>query len=140
MSRFVVDASVAVKWFLPEIHGDSAMRLLDAEHDLFAPDLLFAEVGNVLWKRVRRREVAVREASTILDALVSLPLQVRACQPLMPLSFEVAYRTQRTVYDSLYLAVALLDECPMVTADRKLHEALKKGGFAGHRLWVADVP
>lgn len=93
---------MAVKWFLPEIHGDSALRLL--------------------------------------DALVSLPLQVRACQPLMPLSFEVAYRTQRTVYDSLYLAVALLHECPMVTADRKLHEALKKGGFAGHLLWVADVP
>ncbi len=38
MSRLVVDASVAVTWFLPEVHGDVALRLLDPRHDLLAPE------------------------------------------------------------------------------------------------------
>ena len=67
---FVVDASVAIKWFLPELYGDAALRLLREGHSLVAPDLLFPEVGNVLWKRVRRREATAKEAGAALDALV----------------------------------------------------------------------
>ena len=48
MSLFVVDASVAIKWFFPEIHGDAALRLLEGEHRLHAPDLIYSEFGNVL--------------------------------------------------------------------------------------------
>jgi len=136
----VVDASVAIKWFLPELHDDAALRLLRAEHRLVAPDLLFPEVGNVLWKRVRRREATAREAGAVLDALVAVPLEVHASQPMIPVAFEIACATGRTVYDSLYLALAVLRECAMVTADRKLHQALESGRFAPHVLWVTEVP
>jgi len=136
----VVDASVAIKWFLPELHDDAALRLLRAEHRLVAPDLLFPEVGNVLWKRVRRREATASEAGAVLDALVAVPLEVHASQPMMPVAFEIACATGRTVDDSLYLALAVLRECPMVTADRKLHQALERGRFAHHLLWVTEVP
>jgi hypothetical protein len=54
-----VDASVAVKWLLPEVHSDAALRILEHHRPLLVPDLLFAEVGNVLWKRVRRREATI---------------------------------------------------------------------------------
>ena len=40
MSRVVVDASVAVKWFLPEIHSEAALRYLDGDYERVAPDLL----------------------------------------------------------------------------------------------------
>jgi len=136
----VVDASVAIKWFLPELHDDAALRLLRAEHRLVAPDLLFPEVGNVLWKRVRRREATASEAGAVLDALVAVPLEVHASQPMMPVAFEIACATGRTVDDSLYLALAVLRECPMVTADRKLHQALERGRFTHHLLWVTEVP
>ncbi len=136
----VVDASVAIKWFLPELHDDAALRLLRAEHRLVAPDLLFPEVGNVLWKRVRRREATASEAGAVLDALVAVPLEVHASQPMMPVAFEIACATGRTVDDSLYLALAVLRECPMVTADRKLYQALERGRFAHHLLWVTEVP
>ena len=43
MSVLVVDASVVVKWFVPEIHSDAARRLLVLPHEYIAPDLLFAE-------------------------------------------------------------------------------------------------
>ena len=41
MSRFVVDANVAIQWSLPEIHSDAALRLLAQQHTLYAPDLIF---------------------------------------------------------------------------------------------------
>ena len=53
----VVDASVAAKWFLPELHKDKAEELLrdflDEKLDLIAPDLIISEVGNILWSGAR---------------------------------------------------------------------------------------
>ncbi len=139
MSRFVVDASVAIKWFLPEIHSDAALRLLGGDHELLVPDLLFPEVGNVLWKRVRWREATREEAGATLEALLSLPLQVHPSRALMPLALDIAHHAQRSVYDSLYVAVCILRECAMVTADRRLHDALKKSPLSSHSLWVEDA-
>ena len=57
MSRLVVDASVAVKWFLPEAQSDAARALLGSGHDLIAPELVYAELGIALVKRVRKGEI-----------------------------------------------------------------------------------
>ena len=48
MKKVVIDASVAVKWFVPEIHSAAAARLLEPEIVLCAPDLIGPEFGNVL--------------------------------------------------------------------------------------------
>ena len=53
MNHLVIDASVAVKWFVPEIYSDVASTLLDSKHHLIAPDLLFIEIGSVVWSRTR---------------------------------------------------------------------------------------
>jgi predicted nucleic acid-binding protein len=140
LSDFVVDASVAVKWFLPEPHEAPALRLLSGGHDLLVPDLLFVEVGNALWKRIRRAEATLSEARRTLEALGTLALQVHPSQPLLPLALELASRFQRTVYDSVYLAVAILRHCPVVTADRRLYDALAGGALRSHLLWIADLP
>jgi predicted nucleic acid-binding protein len=140
VSHFVVDASVAIKWFLPEVHGEAALRLLEDDHNLLVPDLLFPEIGNALWKRVRRGEATPEEANATLEAFVSLPLEVYPSPPLLPPALEIACRVRRSVYDSLYLAVAVLRQCQMVTADRRFHNALKNGPFSANLLWVADIP
>ncbi|MEO8383259.1 MAG: type II toxin-antitoxin system VapC family toxin [Acidobacteriota bacterium] len=62
MMKVVVDASVAAKWFLPEIHSDAAARLLDPTIALYAPDLIVPEFGNILWKKIRRAEITPVEA------------------------------------------------------------------------------
>jgi predicted nucleic acid-binding protein len=62
VTQFVVDANVAIKWVLLEIYTDSALRLLNDDHTLLVPDFFFPEIGNILWKRVRRGEMTLQEA------------------------------------------------------------------------------
>ena len=140
MARYVVDASVAVKWFLPEIYDEAARRLLRGGQTLLAPDLLFPEVGNILWKRVRAAEITAAEAEAILQTLGSLPLRIQPSRPLVTVALSIACEAGRTVYDSLYLALALQEQVPMVTADERLYNALQAGPLAASLLWVEAVP
>ncbi len=73
MSRYGVDASVALQWYLPEIHDAPARKLLAGREELFVPDLIFSEVGNILWKRVRFQQMSEAEAQTVLQSLGTLP-------------------------------------------------------------------
>ena len=140
MSRFVLDASVVVKWFVPEVHSQAALRFLDEKHDLHGPDLLYPEIANTVWKKRRRGELTVEEGRSVLDALASAPLTVHASAPLAAAAYEIAVGTGRSVYDSCYLALAAQLRCPMVTADRTLVNALASGPLARHLRWVEDGP
>ncbi len=139
MSRYVVDASVAIKWFLPEVHSEAANRLLSGSHTLLVPDLLFSEVGTILWKRIRKEELAEEEAAAILRTLGALRLEVSPTWTLTTPALEIACRTQRTVYDSLYLALAFREQSRMVTADEKFFNALKSSPLTSYLCWVEDI-
>jgi predicted nucleic acid-binding protein len=52
MSLYVVDASVAVKLYVPEVHSQKAVQFFSDQHDLLAPDLMLSEFGNIIWKKV----------------------------------------------------------------------------------------
>jgi len=138
MKRVAVDASVAIKWFVPEIHSLDAARLLDEEFVLCAPDLMGPEFANTLWKKARRREISQSEADEILGVFKKLPIEVVPSQVLLEDGFQMAVRLDCSVYDSLYLAVALYQDCPLVTADRKFHSAVAASPFASHVRWVED--
>lgn len=141
MSRFVVDASVAIKWFLPEPNSADADRLLSGNFQLLAPDLLAPEVGNILWKRIMRSELTVQKAHVIMRGLESLPVTLRSAGDLAENAMTVACGLKRSFYDSLYLALALTADCKLVTADRKLFDAVKDAApVKKHILWIADVP
>lgn len=66
MTLLVVDASIVVKWFLPEIHSASALRVAESDRTFISPDLLGAEVANVFWKKLRRGEVTVHEGRRLV--------------------------------------------------------------------------
>ena len=138
MMKVVVDASVAAKWFLPEIHSEAATRLLDPTISLYAPDLIVPEFGNILWKKVRRAEITRTEGAEILRAFGALPLELRPSSALLAAAFELAVALDRSVYDSLYLAVAVAEECAMVTADTKFHSVVAASSLASHVRWVED--
>ena len=136
MTLYVVDANVVAKWFVPERLSEEARGLLDGVHELATPDLLWPEMGNVLWKKSRAGELTPREAVGIMQALERLPLTVFPSRVLLEAALEVALRTGRTVYDSLYLALAVALECRLVTADERLANAMAGGPLARHIVWV----
>jgi predicted nucleic acid-binding protein len=71
-----VDASIAIKWLVPEIHSDAALRLLEENNRLTAPDLIFSEIGNVLLKKPRSGEIEPDAALEMLTDFKGLPLQI----------------------------------------------------------------
>ena len=135
----VVDASIAVKWFVPEVESAGAQRLLDTRFRRHVPALLYTEVGQTIWKKVyQRREIAPDDGREILRDLLVTPLEVHPTTPLLEQAFDIAVALGRTVYDSVYLALAAGVGCKLVTADRKLYNALQDSPFAADVLWVAD--
>lgn len=139
MIKVVVDASVAIKWFFPEVHSLAAARLLDPEaYILLAPDLIRPEIGNTVWKKMRRDEITREEASEILNAFATVDLDIHPSDTLLAPSFELAAAFDRTVYDSLYLALAIAQDCALVTADRKFHSVVVSSPFENHIRWVED--
>jgi predicted nucleic acid-binding protein len=137
--RYVVDASVAAKWLLPEQHTERAEILLERGTSLLAPDLLYAEVANVLWKRVVRGEVTEDVAADALSLLLRVDLAVTAAANLAPQAFAVACELRLTVYDSLYVALALESNTPLVTADRRLCNVLRTAVLGDRAIWIGDL-
>ena len=140
MSQYVVDASVAIKWYLPEVHDSAARRLLSGQQVLWVPDLIFPEVGNILWKRVRAGQLTEEESQTVLNSFVDLNLTVIAYSSLVLPALAIACQAHRTVYDSLYLALAIREQTLMVTADEKFYNAVKSTPLAAFVLWVEEIP
>ena len=139
MKKYVVDASVAVKWFIPEIHTDAALRLLKEERELIAPDLFLPEFANVLWKKIRRNELSEVDARDILNALSTVPIQLHSASTLVNPAFEIARALDRTVYDSLYIALAESEVCELVTADQRLFNALQQTPLQRRVVWVESI-
>ena len=120
----VVDASVAVKWFIHEPDRPAARRLLEPDSRLVAPDLIVAEVASAMWKRAVAGESDPRQAPLMA---ASLPRFFTRLLPLVPLAaraLEIAAELRHPVYDCFSLALAEREEAPLVTADRRLIERL----------------
>lgn len=140
MSVLVVDASVGLKWFLPEAHAAAANQLRGPTCELHVPGLFDVEIGNILWKKMRRAELTRAEADAILKQLPLVPLTRHADAAMIPAALGLAEKTGRTVYECLYLALAVRLAGQLVTADERLYNALANTPWARAALWVENVP
>ena len=130
--RLVVDASVALKWFVEE--GDTADALrLRTIHRLLAPDLLIAEVGNALSTKIRLGDMDADKAELAAEALLGAGLDFRSATDLLLPALQVAMRLQHPAYDCFYLALALAEKCPLVTADQRFRHAVAARGDASEK-------
>lgn len=132
MKPVVVDASVAAKWFFPEDHSAAALRLLNGKRRLLAPDLIRSEFGNIVWKYHRRDLITETEAAEIVHQFLSFPLEIHDSDDIITSAVELAMATGRTVYDSLYIALAIDQEAVFVTADQRLVNSLDNTPVAHH--------
>ena len=124
----VVDASVAVKFVVREAGCEAAQQLLARPDPLIAPDWLLAEAASALWKKVKRSELLFVHAERNLDLLPSFFQKLHPSVGLIAEAFQWSVRLRHPVYDCIYLALALREECGVVTADLKFHAALLRGG------------
>jgi predicted nucleic acid-binding protein len=125
---YVIDASVAAKWILPEPDSDVAMVLLEqADARFHVPELCTAELANVLWKRSRRGEISSLDAVEAAAQLRDLPVRRHSHQTLITPALLIALQHGITVYDALYVALALSLDATVITADRTLAGARTSG-------------
>ncbi len=139
MSIYVVDASVAVKWFLEEDLSLDASKLLESAHSPHAPEFLDLELDHVLCKRVRRDELTAGEAEEIPEMVGSFPVRKHPTSMLRDPAFDLACASGRGIYDCLYLILARYLGTRMVTADRRLCDALAEGPLGRYLCWVEDI-
>ena len=138
MKARVIDAGVIAAAFFQERFAQVAVALLASDRPLHAPDLIMAEFANVIWKRQRRNEIDNTEAAELLADFRSLPLRVTSSNELIESAFELALRTGQTVYDCLYLALAIRTKSIMATADKRLVNALRGTPLEKHIVSIGD--
>ena len=119
MTTGVVDASVAIKWVVDEPGTEQALLL--RQHRLVAPDLLIPECANILWKKVRRKELSEAEAMLAARLLQRAEIDLEPMRGLLEPATRLAIALDHPAYDCIYLALAEALSCAMVTADEQLY-------------------
>lgn len=140
--KFVIDASVAVKWYVPEIYEQEATKLLKGGHNFHAPELFLPEFCNVIWMKLRRNEITKNEGEKIVFAFASYSekkIIIHSHQKTIKAAYTGAEASGKTVYDWTYLALAILLSCEMVTADSKFYKALETTPVKKHLRWIEDI-
>ncbi len=124
---YILDTSVAIKWFVDEDDSDKARHLrdsfVDGRSELVAPDLLKYELASAL----RFHPIADVARSTLLNALRAIDNYQFLIQPskeAWTLAIELSYSTPISLYDGLYLGLSHVLRSPLVTADQKLIRSL----------------
>jgi predicted nucleic acid-binding protein len=121
----VVDASVAVKWFIIEPGRPEARRLLDREQPLIAPELIVAELVNVLWKRVTGGAIDRTQAANAARELPQLLSELCPLAGFAERALAIADALRHPAYDCFYLALAEARDARLVTADRRFARRLE---------------
>ena len=131
MNRFVLDASVAIKWAMPSarepLTDESQQwlrRYIDAEVEFIVPDVFWAEVGNVLWKGTRQRRWQQDQAEAVAADMRARDFATVSSLVLLPEALRIAFAYDRSIYDSLYVALAVQSKTELITADERLANAL----------------
>lgn len=131
MKRIVTDASVALKWYLPdEDLGEQAIGILEkhvsGEHQILAPFLLEYEIMNGLSIAGRMGRVRQEKILSVMDGFFSLDIEMLGLEWFFSQVLHYCKKYNRSAYDASYLAVAHEFAIPMVTADKRLFNAVKR--------------
>lgn len=134
----VVDASALLAPLLADEHAAEAFGHLTSASARFAPELIVAEVASALSKRVHRGEMTPAEAELKRRESRLMPLTVVSLQGLDERAPALAQMLDHSVYDCLYLALAVDKGCPVLTADRHFAAAARDAGLGGYVLLLGE--
>jgi len=125
---FVIDASMAAAWLLPEEYSDAAeIVIASINAPCPVPSLFFFEIRNILTMAERRGRVSAGGALVNMERVRRLPLDDAG---IGGDSFVLLLAANHALsaYDAAYLALALNRNVPLATLDRKLAAAARQEG------------
>jgi predicted nucleic acid-binding protein len=134
----VVDASIAAKWMVEEPGRHDALKVLDLEDEIIAPDLIIPEVASVFRKKVIRGEMTSDQAAAGLSAMGGLFSRFVSCTGLALDAWRLSQRLDHSVYDCFYLACAL-PSARLVSADLRFMDKCRAAGFADIVVAPVDI-
>lgn len=133
--KLVVDASVAVKWFVEEDGSAAAARLLESPlrksgwNELIAPEFLLLEVVAVIGRRARARAVDPDYPAQVLQALRKLKLSLTPDSELLDHATQLSVTLRHPLYDCLYLALSRRFSARLATFDAGLSAIARRDGL-----------
>lgn len=106
---------------------DEALRLLkgyaDGEVEFIVPDVFWAELGNALWRGARQKRWRRDQAEAVLADITAREFQTVPSLILLPEALTIAFEYDRSLYDCLYVALAVESKTDLITADERLANA-----------------
>ena len=139
MTLLCVDGSVAPKWWIPEVYREEAELLRGSQFDLIGPSLLPMELASMFVKKFRRNLISAEQLTRFSVEIRDIPVRIVGIDSILSTAMELAANYHPSLYDCLYAALALREECQVVTADRPFYDALAQP-FPGTMLWITDLP
>jgi predicted nucleic acid-binding protein len=122
-NRIVLDASLVID--LTEDTPPPLAAIL-TEKETHAPGFLLVEGANTLWKLHRLAGYPVERVRARLGRLYELPITLEPDASLLPSALDIALRLPHSIYDCLYLALAIELDCAVLTADKRLANAVAR--------------
>ena len=131
MSDYIVDASVVIQRLIRDTYTEQTRALfsqLTEADNLIVPEFCLLECTNVLWKQVRFQGMAQSQAELLVNDLAALPLVIMRGRDLLQHGLQIGLRHQLAVYDSVYIALALKLNYPLITVDERQERAAAAEG------------
>lgn len=129
---YVIDASVAVKWFIWEEGTEESNKLLEQLTIFYVPDLFLMEIDSIITKKVRRNELTVSDAHQKRRTFRQLPYMLISYKQLEEFAFRLATEFSITLYEAAYLATAVDYDATFYTADKHLVNVMSNTPFSNH--------
>ncbi|MCB1495807.1 MAG: type II toxin-antitoxin system VapC family toxin, partial [Bauldia sp.] len=129
----VFDANVLVGLIVDLAWSDRARDSVAAESVRTAPSLLAVEVGNAIWRNVRSGALSADQAGRALTHAIAI-VALEPVEDLAAQALRIAIERDHPVYDCCYVALAMRDSVPLVTADRRLAALAEQAGVTVEML------
>ncbi|WP_340106467.1 type II toxin-antitoxin system VapC family toxin [Rhodohalobacter sp. 8-1] len=128
----VIDACVAIKWFLPENNYQKAVDILSSYNRLYAPDLFQFEMDSIITKKVRQHLIEPDDAYNIYEEIRNIPIQIIPYSLIGKLAFDLSVALPITQYEACYLAVAIEYGEKVISADMRFVRGMRGTPFANY--------
>ncbi len=130
--KYILDASVVIKWYF--IKNESELDIANYFYEkvskneiiIVSPDLIMYEVLNFFTSKL---EVPLEKMNDILTEIKDIIFVINTDSTIQFKSFEISRKIKKSVYDSIYVALSELLDCPLITADNKLKQDAKTNGY-----------